>query len=278
MSRGRISFIVMILSLGLIQSCSTGYAPVTERSMGARQLGVPVSSSQRNNSRPAPLSNPGSYRVQRGDTLYSISWRYGLDYREVARWNGVNERFEIYPGQVLNLAISSSSNTRPTPPVASPATTTQSRSQPTSSTQSVSSASQSSASAPSTVTVAGQPAWRWPADGQIIRRFSAVEGGSKGIDIAGKTGDSVIAAADGRVVYAGSGLLGYGNLVIINHNRQFLSAYAHNSRILVSENDMVKSGTKIAEMGQTGTDRVQLHFEIRRDGRPVDPLTYLPKR
>lgn len=277
MSRGRISYIVMILSLGLIQSCSTGYAPVTERSMGARQVGVPVSLSQSTSSRPTPLPNPGRYTVQRGDTLYSISWRYGLDYREVARWNNVNERFQIYPGQVLNLSSGGAVAT-------TAATTTTAQSAPAASTQQTPSSQpaaqprQTSTPSTSPAPVAGQPAWRWPAEGQIIRRFSAIEGGSKGIDIAGKAGDPVFAAADGRVVYAGSGLLGYGNLVIINHNRQFLSAYAHNSRILVSENDMVKSGMKIAEMGQTGTDRVQLHFEIRRDGKPVDPLTYLPKR
>jgi lipoprotein NlpD len=277
-SRGRISYIVMILSLGLIQSCSTGYAPVTDRSMGARQVGVPVSSAQSTSSRPTPLPNPGRYTVQRGDTLYSISWRYGLDYREVARWNNVNERFQIYPGQVLSLSSGGAAATT------APATTTTAQSTPAASTrqppsnQPAAQPRQTPAPSASPAPVDGQPAWRWPAEGQIIRRFSAIEGGSKGIDIAGKAGDPVLAAADGRVVYAGSGLLGYGNLVIINHNRQFLSAYAHNSRILVSENDMVKSGTKIAEMGQTGTDRVQLHFEIRRDGKPVDPLTYLPKR
>lgn len=278
MNRGRISYIVMILSLGLIQSCSTGYAPVTDRSMGARQVGVPVTLSQSTSSRPTPLPNPGRYTVQRGDTLYSISWRYGLDYREVARWNNVNERFQIYPGQVLNLSSGGAAATT------APATTTTAQSTPAASTrqapsnQPAAQPRQTPAPSASPAPVTGQPAWRWPAEGQIIRRFSAIEGGSKGIDIAGKAGDPVLAAADGRVVYAGSGLLGYGNLVIINHNRQFLSAYAHNSRILVSENDMVKSGTKIAEMGQTGTDRVQLHFEIRRDGKPVDPLTYLPKR
>lgn len=297
MGRGRISYIVMILSLGLIQSCSTGYAPVTERSMGARQGSSAVSTSQQASTRPAPLPNPGSYTVQRGDTLYSISWRYGLDYREVARWNNVNERFQIFPGQTLTLLRPSPAvTTTATPPVAAqtspqtpPATAAVNREQPAQTVpaqqeapdqQPVAQAAQAPAtsSSPSPVASSDAISWRWPAEGQIIRRFSAVEGGSKGIDIAGKTGDPVLAAADGRVVYAGSGLLGYGNLVIINHNRQFLSAYAHNSRILVSENDMVKSGAKIAEMGQTGTDRVQLHFEIRRDGKPVNPLTYLPKR
>ncbi|WP_235263480.1 peptidoglycan DD-metalloendopeptidase family protein [Nitrincola sp. A-D6] len=173
--------------------------------------------------------------------------------------------------------LSSSAATPGATPTTTPTSTLQSTPTAPPSSQPVAQARQVATPSASAAPAAGQPAWRWPVDGQIIRRFSAIEGGSKGIDIAGKSGDPVVAAADGRVVYAGSGLLGYGNLVIINHNRQFLSAYAHNSRILVSENDMVKSGTKIAEMGQTGTDRVQLHFEIRRDGKPVDPLTYLPK-
>ena len=284
MNRGKLAFILVILLLILIQGCGTGFAPVTDRSMGARQVGVPVASSS-SVTRPAPLPNPGRYSVNRGDTLYSISWRYGLDYREVARWNNVNERFQIYPGQVLLLTPPTSSNTssstiatRPVAQSQQSATPTRSVTQPQNqTTRPQQSASQPAASGqqPST---SGQPIWRWPANGQIIRRFSAATGGSKGIDIAGKLGDSVVAAADGRVVYAGSGLLGYGNLVIINHNREFLSAYAHNSRILVSENDMVKSGDKIAEMGQSGTDRVQLHFEIRRNGKPVDPMSHLPRR
>ncbi|MFN3880323.1 MAG: peptidoglycan DD-metalloendopeptidase family protein [Nitrincola lacisaponensis] len=287
MRRGRIAYIVGILSLGLFQGCSTGYAPVTDRSMGARQIGVPVTAPA-TASRPAPLPNPGSYTVNRGDTLYSISWRYGLDYREVARWNNLNERFQIFPGQVLRLSPGGSSAVAAAPVAATPAPASSSQrttapaaqtsSQPASSSTAQQSAARPVASSPSPATSSGALVWRWPAEGPIIRRFSSQEGGNKGIDIAGQQGDPVRAAADGRVVYAGSGLLGYGNLVIVNHNREFLSAYAHNSRILVSENDMVKAGDKIAEMGQTGTDRVQLHFEIRRDGRPVDPLSYLPRR
>lgn len=295
MNRGNQAFILVILLLSLIQGCGTGFAPVTDRSMGARQVGVPVSS-QASASRPAPLPNPGSYTVNRGDTLYSISWRYGLDYREVARWNNVNDRFQIFPGQVLRLTPPGSSGTAiasTTAPRSSTQTqqspqqrsSTQQQNQTTANQQSSTqqqtrqqTASQPVASTPQPAATTGQPVWRWPANGQIIRRFSTAEGGNKGIDIAGQLGDPVVAAADGRVVYAGSGLLGYGNLVIINHNREFLSAYAHNSRILVSENDMVKAGDKIAEMGQSGTDRVQLHFEIRRNGRPVDPLGHLPRR
>lgn len=304
MNSGRFAYIILTLLLALLFGCGTGYAPVTDQSLGARQPGT-VASTQAQ-SRPAPLPNPGSYRVNRGDTLYSISWRYGLDYREVARWNNINERFQIFPGQVLRLSQApvASSSTVTAPPVSSASTSITHPTVPQSSQSSTPSAADQSpvnqrsvthqtvtqqpitqqpvASTPPTAqpqpVLSGQPAWRWPSDGTIIRRFSAQEGGNKGIDIAGPMGSPVLAAADGRVVYAGSGLLGYGNLVIVNHNREFLSAYAHNSRILVSENDMVKVGQKIAEMGQTGADRVQLHFEIRRNGKPVDPMIYLPKR
>lgn len=302
-SLGALSFVLM---LALLTGCGTGFAPVTDQSLGARGA-----TSAQTSSRPAPLANPGSYTVKQGDTLYSISWRYGLDYREVARWNSIDQRFRIYPGQVLKLTNTGSSPTqvatstpsRQTAPVASaparpaaaqtstgaasppPAPTQQVPSQaappPQASTPQASTSASASTAASNTSTAtstAGGIRWQWPATGNIIRRFSDREGGNKGVDIDGKMGDPIIAAADGRVVYAGSGLLGYGNLVIINHNQQFLSAYAHNSRILVSENDTVKAGSKIAEMGNSGTDRVQLHFEIRRDGKPVDPLTYLPRR
>jgi lipoprotein NlpD len=120
--------------------------------------------------------------------------------------------------------------------------------------------------------------WSWPAKGKVIERFSTRNPQNKGIDISGKKGESVNAAAAGTVVYAGKGLRGYGNLVIIKHDAKFLSAYAHTSRILVREKEKIKAGQIIAEIGSTGTDRVKLHFEIRRNGRPVDPLQFLPKR
>ena len=119
-------------------------------------------------------------------------------------------------------------------------------------------------------------AWVWPATGRVLRGFS--EGGNKGLDISGRTSSPVRAAARGRVVYSGSGLVGYGKLIIVKHNKSYLSAYAHNDRLLVKEGDSVRGGQRIAQMGQTGTQEVKLHFEIRRDGRPVDPLIYLPRR
>ncbi|EXJ12067.1 peptidoglycan DD-metalloendopeptidase family protein [Nitrincola nitratireducens] len=301
---GALSFVLMF---ALLAGCGRGFAPVTDQSLGARGA-----ANTQTSSRPAPLANPGTYTVKQGDTLYSISWRYGLDYREVARWNSIDQRYRIYPGQVLRLTNTGSSTTqvaasapaRQAAPVAStasrpaaPATQTSSgnasprtasaqqppvqtppSAPPPQTTASTATSTTAASSASAATSTAGGVRWQWPASGNIIRRFSDREGGNKGVDIDGKMGDPILAAADGRVVYAGSGLLGYGNLVIINHNQQFLSAYAHNSRILVSENDTVKAGSKIAEMGNSGTDRVQLHFEIRRDGKPVDPLTYLPRR
>lgn len=120
--------------------------------------------------------------------------------------------------------------------------------------------------------------WNWPASGPVIERFSITGTVNKGIDLAGRKGEPVLATADGKVVYSGTGLVGYGNLVIIKHNDVYLSAYGHNSRLLVNEGQWVKAGQKIAEIGSTGTNRDKLHFEIRRHGKPVDPLQYLPKR
>ncbi|WP_054342964.1 peptidoglycan DD-metalloendopeptidase family protein [Neptunomonas antarctica] len=120
--------------------------------------------------------------------------------------------------------------------------------------------------------------WQWPAHGNIIGKYSSASNINKGINLEGKRGDPVYAAATGKVVYAGNGLLGYGNLIIINHNQEYLSAYAHNSRILVKENDSVNVGAQVAEIGNSGATRIMLHFEIRKDGKPVNPLQYLPKR
>lgn len=245
---------VVLLTCTLV-ACSGGYAPVTEQSLGGRAQG-PV---------------PASYRVRSGDTLYSIAWRYGMDYRTLARINGIDSRYLIYPGQVLRLRGGTSSRS------ATRSTSSATVSAPPKKAPSSAAKTASSHSEPTPV-VSGSIKWSWPATGQIIGRFSSGNNPNKGINLSGSRGDPVYAAAPGRVVYAGSGLLGYGNLVIINHNRQYLSAYAHNSRILVKENDTVQAGDKIAEIGSTGVGRTMLHFEIRRDGKPVDPLKYLPKK
>jgi lipoprotein NlpD len=255
----------LIALLLLLQGCSSGYAPVSERSLGARS----------ESKGPAP----SHYRVRRGDTLYSISFRYGLDYREVARWNGIDERYFIYPGQTLTLRPNGAPKAAtkaaaPSKPRSHPPATA---AQPASDHRAASSAASRSKPAASGGDT-GPIRWQWPHTGRIIARFGGGEPANKGIDLAGKAGDPVKAAASGEVVYAGNGLLGYGNLVILNHDQRYLSAYAHNSRIFVREGDKVKAGEKIAEVGSTGTTRAMLHFEIRRDGNPVDPLRYLPKQ
>ncbi|MEH6575830.1 MAG: peptidoglycan DD-metalloendopeptidase family protein [Amphritea sp.] len=272
----------------LLSACggSSIYTPVSERSIGAKTPVRVVSSAQK---------LPSVYEVRRGDTLYSIAFRYGLDYRQLAQRNRINNSFSIYPGQKLRLtgsvASSSqrvSSSSKSVSPASTPAvaSNTQKKTYTQAKTQAKPAVNQTKHSATRKASATQQKtavsntrlAWRWPAQGRVIQGYSNGSKVNKGINLSGNRGDPVYAAESGRVVYAGSGLLGYGNLVIINHNQQYLSAYAHNSRILVKENDMVKLGAKIAEIGHSGTTRDMLHFEIRRDGRPVDPMKYLPRK
>ncbi|SDU11939.1 lipoprotein NlpD [Halopseudomonas salegens] len=228
----------------------------------------------------------GSHTVQQGDTLYSIAFRYGWDWRQLAANNNIPAPYTIYPGQRLSLrpvaaaARPASQATRRQPAATSSAPS--SRPPVRSSTPDPSPSAEPSrpraappaASPPATVV----DGWSWPAEGPLIARFQSNDSLNKGIDIAGQLGQPVKAASAGSVVYAGRGLIGYGEMVIIKHSDAYLSAYAHNNRLLVAEGDQVKAGQKIAEMGSTGTDRVKLHFEIRQRGQPVDPLRYLPKR
>ena len=248
-----------------------------------------------------PVSHaPAAHVVSRGETLYSIAWRYAFDYRELARWNDIRAPYTIYPGQRIRLTPPPSSagaragsgaseqrrhpygTSRRMPASREPASTAAS-SAPA---QSASAAPATAPpKAPSSLKRRPKPAakspggavkrWYWPAEGKVIRTFS--RSGGKGIDIAGRLGQPILAASDGQVVYSGSGLIGYGQLIIVKHNKRFLSAYAHNNKILVKEGDEVRGGQRIAEMGKSGARQVMLHFEIRRDGRPTDPLRYLPK-
>ena len=204
-----------------------------------------------------------SYVVQRGDTLYSIAWRLNIDYRSLASRNSIRSPYTIYPGQRLNI--------RGTP--AQPVTNT-----PTPRTTQATASNRPSKPTPQASTGARVSQWLWPATGPLREQFSSATGGNKGIDIGGRRGAKVSAAAAGQVVYAGSGLRQYGNLIIIKHNQTHLSAYAHNDSLLVSEGDQVKQGQQIARMGSSGTDQVKLHFEIRRHGTTINPLPLLPKR
>lgn len=222
-----------------------------------------------------PKQTSGVHVVQRGETLFSIAWQRGIDYQAVAAWNGIRSPYTIYPGQRLRLTPPRAARPAPAPapqaasrPAPAAPTTAAPRTRP----------AVKAAPAPPPVTAAGVPHWQWPAQGRIIRSFDANVSGKKGISIAGTRGDRIRAAADGQVVYAGSGLVGYGRLIIVKHNDTYLSAYGHNRNLLVKEGDVVRAGQVIAEMGSSGTNRTQLHFEIRQNGKSVDPLRYLPRR
>lgn len=228
--------------------------------------------------------------VQRGDTLYGLAFRSGLDYRDVALWNGIGPPYTIHPGERLHLHPRSAgtrpvAGTRRPPPQSAPpprpsATTsrgTRSAQTPTRKPGPTRTAP-TPAATPAPVLPASTPAWRWPTEGALLNRFIAGDATRQGIDIIGRDGQPVQAAAAGTVVYSGAGLVGYGELIIIKHSDEWLSAYGHNRRRLVDEGAKVGAGQVIAEMGSTGASRDMLHFEIRRNGKPVDPLPLLPPR
>jgi lipoprotein NlpD len=303
---------------------------------------------------PARVKMPppgGSYRVIKGDTLYSIAFKRGLDYRDVAAWNGIAApEYKILVGQDIRFSPPGAQVATPVQPAAV-ATTAQVASVPPStptagpapanapskdagmfedvpnqpalvpsaqtesavptaaaaSTLPPASTPPAAISTPAQVTVAPPPVvaaklpaeappppvraanesaasnvggitWRWPSAGKVIGTYVAGDQTKQGVDIAGSAGDPVLASADGEVVYSGNGLLGYGELVIVKHNASFLSAYGHNRKRMVAEGDKVRAGQKIAEMGSSASSRDELHFEIRKNGKPVNPLDYLPAR
>ena len=224
---------------------------------------------------------PDYHVVEKGDTLYSIAWNYGFDYRDIAIWNNIKSPFVIYPGQQLKLQISQLSRKKSlTPgPIIRKETVTKLETKPA--IKQGKGVIEKQPSVKKTPTIqqseplpAGKIHWSWPVRGKLVKTNTPIA--KKGIDIAGKLGQRVNAAAIGDVVYSGSGLLGYGKLIIIKHNDIFLSAYAHNNKLLVKEGDRVKKGQQVALMGQTTDGRMLLHFEIRKNGKPIDPLKHLP--
>lgn len=291
----------------IMAGCASSPAPVIDRSIGGqREAAAPAS---------VAVAHPGSYLVQSGDTLYSIAFRHGLDYRELARWNGIDAPYTIRPGQSLRLTVPAEGRvahvspasptrppavaaTRPAPPPPAVGVFEPVPSSPQTAPAAPSSGPVRTAPAPAAAAVAPSVAtppptaasasgttrsvdgvtWRWPADGALLSRFQGGDPTRQGIDIAGKSGDPVRAAADGVVVYSGNGLIGYGELIIVKHSDSYLSAYGHNRRRLVKEGDRVVAGQQIAEMGASGAPRDELHFEVRRDGKPIDPLGFLPPR
>lgn len=294
--------VAVLVLLALLAGCGRSNVVRRESGVQAPRTSQPAA-------RPAAGATQAEAVVARGETLYGIAFRHGLDYREVARWNGIGAPYTIYPGQRIRLqppggapaptqtaaarpaaqpapdtrssrATAASSRRGQAATSPSPATpgTTPATGQATAPAAATPSTGASGVSAPAPVVATGPVAWRWPADGQLVGRFVDGESTRQGIDIAGQSGQEVRAAADGVVVYSGSGLVGYGELIIIKHTDEWLSAYGHNRRRLVEEGQSVRGGQQVAEMGRSGASRDMLHFEIRRNGRPVDPLQHLPRR
>ena len=299
----------LVLALAACSSAPRRPAPVEDRgAMGSTRVAPPAQAARP--SAPAPAAapasaavasaalpgaenagKPGFYTVKPGDTLVRIGLESGQNWRDIARWNRLDNPNVIEVGQVLRVlppdasVAAAAQNGESAPsgagvevrPVAPAGSGTAAPAAPAG-------AAVASATAPARPASASRPAvdpdedlgWTWPVSGSVIAAFD--EQRNKGLGLSGSAGDPVLAAADGRVVYAGSGLRGYGNLIIVKHNNTFLSAYAHNQTLLVREDQTVRRGQKIAEMGSTDTDRVKLHFEIRRQGKPVDPARYLPPR
>ena len=279
--------LLSILLLAVLGGCNKTLAPVEDRSTArVSQHSLP----------------DGYYSVRRGDSLHSIAFHYGLGWRDIARWNGIASPYVIYPEQELRLSPPASRPAvqtraaRPQPSISERALErpaepprSETRDAPAVATKTIPSSSPSpgaekSATAQSpparskTAATADPSSWLWPVKGQILSTFRADDPARNGIEIAGKEGQAIAASAAGEVVYSGSGLIGYGELIIIKHSDRMLSAYAHNRKRLVAEGQAVSAGEKIAEMGRDDRNRAMLHFEIRRDGNPQDPLKYLPKQ
>ena len=266
-------FWLAALALMLVAGCTSSPrapAPVETRGsspkVSAPVAAVPAAEAVKVMPGAENAGKPGYYTVQRGDTLTRSAWDHGQTWRDLVSWNSLATANLIEVGQILRVAPpgatveASGVVVQPiggTAPVATPA---------------------KPAPAPTTAPSANDEGlgFAWPASGRVIAGFDVAK--NKGLDIAGNAGDPVLAAADGQVVYAGAGLRGYGNLIILKHNNTFLTAYAHNQALLVKEDQKVRKGQKIAEMGKTDADRVKLHFEIRRQGKPVDPARYLSAR
>ncbi len=286
-------FCTLLLLSALLAGCSSkGHrAPVFERAEAEKKSAAMDKTSQREKD-----WRPKSYVVQKGDTLYSIAFNYGFAYRELAELNGIKDprvisigqEIRLFPGKSTSAARAASaveSQIKEQPKLvkypyseAAMAQIEKVQQQTTPVVTTVAKAEDKPvAETDDTVVEVEEPALEWsmPAQGKLIAQFSE-SANRKGIDIAGKLGQPVVASASGKVVYSGSGLRGYGKLIIIKHNKTYLSAYAHNDKILVKEGQSVTRGQTIAAMGNTDADQVKLHFEVRRFGKPVDPAKFLP--
>lgn len=294
----RLKFLLCALAVAALTGCATRTpAPVIER--GAAPARSPAAAA-------APVKAGEYHTVRRGDTLYSIALEHGQSYRDVAAWNSIDNPNVIRIGQQLRIAPPegvavvrpvagpAAVETRPLVTASIPPSSDSLKREPKGGkqpyTEQAAAAAQRAEEAraqspvvqaraeprPEESAAGGDLSWAWPSGGKVIAAY--VEGGSKGIDIEGRIGDSVQAAEAGKVTYAGSGIRGYGNLLIVQHQNGMQSVYAHNSKLLAREGQLVARGQKIAELGSSDADQAKLHFEIRRQGKPLDPLKLLPPR
>lgn len=275
--QGVAAMAVLLVAAGCSTTRVAGPAPVEDRGGATRAPAVVALPGAEN------AGKPGYYTVKPGDTLFRIALDSGQNWRDVQAWNNLTNPNALEVGQVLRVQppVTAASSAPATPagpttsPVANAGVVSRPLTEPAPPAASTSPTTPPSTPAPASAG-ADELTFIWPAQGTVITPFD--EANNKGVSITGKIGDPVVAAADGRVVYAGAGLRGYGNLIILKHNNTYLTAYAHNQALLVREDQAVRQGQKIAEMGSSDTDRVKLHFEVRRLGKPVDPIAYLPKR
>jgi lipoprotein NlpD len=285
----RCNNIVILLIFFLLQACAGGGAPVANRGEVKES---PVTTTQRSTKpqvKPAKKSSAknksGYHIVTKGDTMYSIAWRYNFDYKEVANWNQVKSPYTIYPGQLIRLKPvlkkkgiplkKSDATVKKTLPkkVSKPTK----KVIPEKISKPIQKKTKNIVKKTGTkpALAKGPVKWSWPTKGKLVKSNSPTS--KKGIDISGSSGQRIKAAAAGEVVYSGGGLIGYGKLIIIKHNETYLSAYAYNSKLLVKEGDRVNAGQAISEMGKDHSGRTVLHFEIRQNGKPINPTKYLPK-
>lgn len=288
------------LALYGCSSTSVNKAPVEDRT-GVAGKPSAVSMDPRTAPVHQPLGfenagKPGYYTIKPGDTLIRIGLETGQSYKDIARWNSLDNPNHLEVGQVVRVippvagpstAVVSDSAANPKPVASGAASTTAlpaagaankpaALPTPVTTPPPATNTPPAGSAAPAITASEGEPSWIWPNNGPVLAGFD--ESKNKGVDIGGKAGDPVVAVGDGKVVYAGSGLRGYGNLIIVKHDNTYLTAYAHNQTLLVKEDQLVKKGQRIAAMGDSDSDKVKLHFEVRKQGKPVDPTKYLPSR
>ncbi len=277
---------MLCVTVGVLAGCAAPSkpaqrAPVVDRApVSASTATAPVTPPGAENA-----GRPGFYTVRPGDTLIRIGLETGQNWRDIQTWNGIANPNLIEVGQVLRVmppdavaaaSAPASTGVPATQPVASSSVPSRPLTETTVPPAAATTPAPAPATAPAPAATSDDIRLVWPANGPVIDPFDETR--NKGVGIGGRAGEPVLAAADGRVVYAGAGLRGYGNLIILKHNNTFLTAYAHNQALLVREDQTVRQGQRIAEMGSSDADRVKLHFEVRRQGRPVDPMAFLPRR